>query len=102
MNVLSLSLIVRLLTNIYPARDVHPTWFWFLFNGWLSASLPLFLPYAIVYFLCHMFNPRFLTMLHLYTIMQVAEAEQKTAGGLLLTEASKEKPSIGEVRGSKL
>lgn len=41
-------------------------------------------------------------MLHLYTIMQVAEAEQKTAGGLLLTEASKEKPSIGEVRGSKL
>lgn len=28
---------------------------------------------------------------------QVAEAEEKTAGGLLLTEASKEKPSIGTV-----
>lgn len=30
--------------------------------------------------------------------MQVAEAEEKTAGGLLLTEATKEKPSIGTVR----
>lgn len=30
--------------------------------------------------------------------VQVAEAEEKTAGGLLLTEASKEKPSIGTVR----
>lgn len=30
--------------------------------------------------------------------MQVAEAEETTAGGLLLTEASKEKPSIGTVR----
>lgn len=30
--------------------------------------------------------------------MQVAEAEEKTAGGLLLTEAAKEKPSIGTVR----
>ncbi|KAL6226827.1 hypothetical protein ACLB2K_000787 [Fragaria x ananassa] len=30
-------------------------------------------------------------------LIKVAEAEQKTAGGLLLTEASKEKPSIGEV-----
>jgi len=29
--------------------------------------------------------------------MQVAEAEEKTAGGLLLTEATKEKPSIGTV-----
>lgn len=29
--------------------------------------------------------------------MQVAEAEQKTAGGLLLTEATKEKPSVGTV-----
>lgn len=28
---------------------------------------------------------------------QVAEAEEKTAGGLLLTEAAKEKPSIGTV-----
>lgn len=28
---------------------------------------------------------------------QVAEVEDKTAGGLLLTEASKEKPSIGTV-----
>jgi len=28
---------------------------------------------------------------------QVAEAEEKTAGGLLLTEASKNKPSIGTV-----
>lgn len=28
---------------------------------------------------------------------QVAEAEEKTAGGLLLTDASKEKPSIGTV-----
>lgn len=28
---------------------------------------------------------------------QVAEAEEKTAGGLLLTEATKEKPSIGTV-----
>ena len=28
---------------------------------------------------------------------QVAEAEEKTAGGLLLTEASKEKPSVGTV-----
>ena len=32
--------------------------------------------------------------------LQVAEAEEKTAGGLLLTEASKEKPSIGTVRNS--
>lgn len=30
--------------------------------------------------------------------MQVAVAEEKTAGGLLLTEATKEKPSIGTVR----
>lgn len=30
--------------------------------------------------------------------LQVAEAEEKTAGGLLLTEAAKEKPSIGTVR----
>lgn len=30
--------------------------------------------------------------------MQVAEAEETTAGGLLLMEASKEKPSIGMVR----
>uniref|UniRef100_A0A2N9EFX6 20 kDa chaperonin, chloroplastic n=1 Tax=Fagus sylvatica TaxID=28930 RepID=A0A2N9EFX6_FAGSY len=30
-------------------------------------------------------------------LIQVAEAEQKTAGGLLLTEAAKEKPSIGTV-----
>ncbi|CAH9118868.1 unnamed protein product [Cuscuta europaea] len=30
-------------------------------------------------------------------LIKVAEAEQKTAGGLLLTEASKEKPSIGTV-----
>ncbi|KAL4303496.1 hypothetical protein GQ457_10G001370 [Hibiscus cannabinus] len=29
--------------------------------------------------------------------IKVAEAEEKTAGGLLLTEASKEKPSIGSV-----
>ncbi|KAJ6362321.1 hypothetical protein OIU78_002681 [Salix suchowensis] len=29
--------------------------------------------------------------------IKVAEAEEKTAGGLLLTEASKEKPSIGTV-----
>ncbi|GAV76244.1 Cpn10 domain-containing protein [Cephalotus follicularis] len=29
--------------------------------------------------------------------IQVAEAEEKTAGGLLLTEASKDKPSIGTV-----
>uniref|UniRef100_A0A6N2LHW7 20 kDa chaperonin, chloroplastic n=1 Tax=Salix viminalis TaxID=40686 RepID=A0A6N2LHW7_SALVM len=29
--------------------------------------------------------------------IKVAEAEEKTAGGLLLTEASKEKPSIGKV-----
>lgn len=29
--------------------------------------------------------------------LQVAEAEEKTAGGLLLTEATKEKPSIGTV-----
>lgn len=28
---------------------------------------------------------------------QVAEAEEKTAGGLLLTESTKEKPSIGTV-----
>lgn len=32
-----------------------------------------------------------------YHFMKVAEAEVKTAGGLLLTEASKEKPSIGTV-----
>ena len=32
--------------------------------------------------------------------LQVAEAEEKTAGGLLLTEASKEKPSIGTVSNS--
>ncbi|EOY30200.1 Chaperonin 20 isoform 2 [Theobroma cacao] len=30
-------------------------------------------------------------------LIKVAEAEEKTAGGLLLTEASKEKPSIGSV-----
>jgi len=30
-------------------------------------------------------------------LIKVAEAEQKTAGGLLLTEAAKEKPSIGTV-----
>ncbi|KAL4329180.1 hypothetical protein AHAS_Ahas13G0274300 [Arachis hypogaea] len=30
-------------------------------------------------------------------LIQVAQAEDKTAGGLLLTEASKEKPSIGTV-----
>lgn len=30
-------------------------------------------------------------------LLQVAEAEEKTAGGLLLTEATKEKPSIGTV-----
>ncbi|GAB4836203.1 20 kDa chaperonin, chloroplastic [Ancistrocladus abbreviatus] len=30
-------------------------------------------------------------------LIKVAEAEEKTAGGLLLTEASKEKPSIGMV-----
>jgi len=30
-------------------------------------------------------------------LIKVAEAEEKTAGGLLLTEASKEKPSIGTV-----
>ncbi|RWW53157.1 hypothetical protein BHE74_00040374 [Ensete ventricosum] len=32
-----------------------------------------------------------------FLLPQVAEAEEKTAGGLLLTEASKEKPSIGTV-----
>ncbi|GER40943.1 20 kDa chaperonin family protein [Striga asiatica] len=30
-------------------------------------------------------------------LIKVAEAEEKTAGGLLLTEASKEKPSIGTI-----
>lgn len=30
--------------------------------------------------------------------VQVEEAEKETAGGLLLTEDSKEKPSIGTVR----
>ncbi|KAH9616754.1 hypothetical protein KSS87_012670 [Heliosperma pusillum] len=30
-------------------------------------------------------------------LIKIAEAEQKTAGGLLLTEASKEKPSVGTV-----
>jgi len=30
-------------------------------------------------------------------LIKVAEAEEKTAGGLLLTQASKEKPSIGTV-----
>ena len=30
-------------------------------------------------------------------LIKVAEAEEKTAGGLLLTEAAKEKPSIGTV-----
>lgn len=30
-------------------------------------------------------------------MLQVAEAEEKTAGGLLLTEATKDKPSIGTV-----
>ncbi|XP_020272374.1 20 kDa chaperonin, chloroplastic-like [Asparagus officinalis] len=34
---------------------------------------------------------------HIHFEFQVAEAEQKTAGGLLLTEAAKEKPSIGTV-----
>lgn len=33
-----------------------------------------------------------------FRTLQVAEAEEKTAGGLLLTEATKEKPSIGTVR----
>ncbi|KAH8505505.1 hypothetical protein H0E87_012656 [Populus deltoides] len=32
--------------------------------------------------------------------IKIAEAEEKTAGGLLLTEATKEKPSIGTVRSS--
>ncbi|XP_047307646.1 20 kDa chaperonin, chloroplastic-like [Impatiens glandulifera] len=31
-------------------------------------------------------------------LIKIAEAEQKTAGGLLLTDATKEKPSIGTVR----
>ncbi|PIA27586.1 hypothetical protein AQUCO_07600036v1 [Aquilegia coerulea] len=31
-------------------------------------------------------------------LIKVVEAEEKTAGGLLLTEASKDKPSIGTVR----
>lgn len=31
-------------------------------------------------------------------LIKVAEAEGKTAGGLLLTEATKERPSIGSVR----
>lgn len=30
-------------------------------------------------------------------LIKVAQAEEKTAGGLLLTEATKEKPSIGTV-----
>jgi chaperonin GroES len=33
----------------------------------------------------------------LILMLQVAEAEEKTAGGLLLTQATKEKPSIGTV-----
>ncbi|KAF9600316.1 hypothetical protein IFM89_006629 [Coptis chinensis] len=32
-------------------------------------------------------------------LIKVAEAEQKTAGGLFLTEASEDKPSIGTVSG---
>ncbi|KAF9610907.1 hypothetical protein IFM89_025707 [Coptis chinensis] len=32
-------------------------------------------------------------------LIKVAEAEQKTAGGLFLTEASKDKPSFGTVSG---
>jgi len=30
-------------------------------------------------------------------IYQIAEAEEQTAGGLLLTQATKEKPSVGTV-----
>jgi len=33
----------------------------------------------------------------LMRLLQVADAEEKTAGGLFLTEATKEKPSIGTV-----
>ena len=33
-------------------------------------------------------------------MLQVAEVEEKTAGGMLLTESAKEKPSIGTVSGN--
>lgn len=46
-------------------------------------------------------------VIHIYNIFylnffivlpyQVAEAEEQTAGGLLLTQATKEKPSVGSV-----
>lgn len=32
-------------------------------------------------------------------LIEVVEAESKTAGGLVLTEAAKEKPTIGKVGG---
>lgn len=32
-------------------------------------------------------------------LIEVVEAADKTSGGLLLTEGSKEKPTIGKVRG---
>lgn len=38
-----------------------------------------------------------LKLLNDRVLIKVAEAEGKTAGGLLLTEATKEKPSIGSV-----
>jgi co-chaperonin GroES (HSP10) len=38
-------------------------------------------------------------LLNLFILLryQVAEAEEQTAGGLLLTQATKEKPSVGTV-----
>lgn len=60
--------------------------------------------YALVLLLVcyvHLLVPKGISgVLHsVFELVQVAEAEEKTAGGLLLTEASKEKPSIGTVRG---
>ena len=43
------------------------------------------------------FTIPFLLNLFILLLYQVAEAEEQTAGGLLLTQATKEKPSVGTV-----
>lgn len=45
----------------------------------------------------HICKTILLTESFILILYQVAEAEEKTAGGLLLTQATKEKPSVGTV-----
>ena len=41
--------------------------------------------------------PFYLLIFLMILSYQIAEAEEQTAGGLLLTQATKEKPSVGTV-----